>query len=63
MPIVLEERTYSTCGDLLKTKQKDKKFKKQDIHAKFINENWIKFAFNMTWFMAILKIYLEEQHM
>ena len=63
MLIVLEERTYSTCGDSLKTKKKDEKFKKQEINDKFINANWIKFGFSMTWLMKILKIYLEDQHM
>ena len=52
---------YSTCGSFLKTKKEYKNLRKQDIQNKFIKKNQIRFAFNMTWFMEILRICLEEE--
>ena len=43
---------------LLQTKKEDKISKKQEIHDTFIKINEIKLAFNMTWLMEILKMYL-----
>ena len=41
---------------LLKIKKEYKNLKKQEIHDIFIKTNYIKFAFNMTWYKEILNI-------
>ena len=46
--------TYSACEPF--TKNKKKKFKKQEIHEIFIKTNQINLVFNMAWLMEILKI-------
>ena len=40
---------------LQKTKEEYKNVKKQEIHDVFIEKNWIKLVFNMTWPMENLK--------
>ena len=52
---------YSACGSFTKKKKEYKNLRKQDIQNKFIKKNQIRFAFNMTWFMEILRICLEEE--
>ena len=52
--------TYSTGRPCCKNKE-CKNLKKQEIHNIFFRTNWAKFAFRITWFMKILKVYLEEQ--
>ena len=47
--------------DLLKTKKEFKNLKKQEIEDTFTEMSWIRFVFNMTWLMKILKIYRKEQ--
>ena len=49
---------YSACGSYHKRKKEYKNLKKQEIHNIFIKTNYIKLAFNMTWLMEILRIYL-----
>ena len=44
----------------IKKDKKKKNVKKQVNQDIIIKTNNIKFVFNMTWFMDILKIYLEE---
>ena len=51
---------YSTGGPCSKNKE-CKNLKKQETHNIFLRTNWAKVAFRITWFMKILKVYLEEQ--
>ena len=57
----LRERifTYWTSGPFTKNKERIKKLKKHEISD--IKTNYMKFVFNMTWLMVILKILVEEQ--
>ena len=41
--------------------QKKKKLKKYEIRDMFMNMNKIKLVFNLTWYIEILKIEIEEQ--
>ena len=50
------EFTYSVVGHLLKTKNKFKNLKKQEIRVIFTKINLIRIVFNMLWHMEILKI-------
>ena len=49
------------AGHLLKKKKKYKNSKKQEIYDVFIETNWTKLAFNLTWLMEILSICLKEE--
>ena len=52
---------YRPCRSTTKNKEEIQKFEKEEIYDIFIKVNQIKLAFSMTWFMEILKIYLEER--
>ena len=45
----------------MKKEQKKKKLKKYEIRDMFMNMNKIKLVFNLTWYIEILKIEIEEQ--
>ena len=53
--------TYSDCGPFSKDGERIYNLRKQEGKNIFIKVNWIKFAFNLTWLIELLKIYLEEQ--
>ena len=42
-------------------KEQKKKLKKYEIRDMFMNMNKIKLVFNLTWYIEILKIEIEEQ--
>ena len=48
--------TYSTCGPFTKNKERIQKLKKQEMQTIFTKMNFIRFVFNMTFLMGILKI-------
>ena len=48
--------TYITCEPFTKNKEKIQKFKEKVIHDIFIKTSKIKFVFNMTWLLEVLKI-------
>ena len=47
--------TYSACGPFTKSKERTQKFKETG-ETRFTKMNMIRLAFNMIWFMGILKI-------
>ena len=50
------------CGPFTKCKERMQNFlKKQEIYDIFIQTNWAKLACSVTWFMEILRIWLEKQ--
>ena len=53
--------TYNACGHLLKIKKDFRNLKKEKIQNISTKMSYIKLAFNMIWFMEILKILQEEQ--
>ena len=53
--------TYNACGHLLKIKKEFRNLKKEKIQDISTKMSYIKLAFNIIWFMEILKILHEEQ--
>ena len=53
--------TYNACAPFTKTEERVQNLKETG-HSRYIYQNKLgKLAFKMTWFMEILKIYLEQQ--
>ena len=52
---------YSACGTFTKNKERIQRFKETGNSRYTCKKNHINLVFNMTCFMEILKIYLEDQ--
>ena len=53
--------TYTVCRPFTRNKERMQKFKETEDSICIYQNELDKLAFNMTWLMEILKIYLEEQ--
>ena len=53
--------TYTACRQFTRNKERMQKFKETEDSICIYQNELDKLAFNMTWLMEILKIYLEEQ--
>ena len=55
--------TFSACGPFTKNKERILKFTEKGDWRYIYQKELHKVAFNMTWLMYILRIYLEGQHL